>query len=348
MIDLRSDTVTLPTDDMRKAMASALVGDDVYQEDPTVIELEKMSAEIMGKEAGLFLSSGTMGNLVAILANCQRGDEVIMGDQSHTFHYEVGGVAALGGVMPHTLPNQPDGTILIDHILYAIRGEDIHEPTTKMIVLENTHNRCGGVAVSKAYLDQVGELAKNHHLSLHIDGARIFNAASKLKVEVKELVEKVDSVTFCLSKGLGAPVGSVLCGPTDFILRARKIRKQLGGGMRQAGIIAAGGIYALTHHIDRLVDDHQRAIELANGLKEIPGIHLHLKSPQTNMVFLKLDFQNQKSIDQLHERLRSNGILVGLTGSSTMRLVTHLDINDNDIKKIIHCFSELSQEFLMS
>jgi len=348
MIDLRSDTVTLPTDDMRKAMASAIVGDDVYQEDPTVIELEKMSAEIMGKEAGLFLTSGTMGNLVAILANCQRGDEVIIGDKSHTFLHEVGGISALGGVTPHTLPNLPDGTIRIDQILEAIRGEDIHEPTTKMIVLENTHNRCGGVAISKEYLDLIGDIAKEHSLSLHIDGARIFNAAIKLDVNIKELLKKVDSITFCLSKGLGAPVGSVLCGPGEFILRARKLRKQLGGGMRQAGIIAAGGIYALTHHIDRLVEDHQRAIVLANGLQKIPGIHLHLNSPQTNMVFLKLDLQNHKTIQQLYGRLKSNEIFVGITGTSTMRLVTHLNINDDDIEETIQSFSELSPEFLMS
>ena len=348
MIDLRSDTVTLPTDDMRKAMANAVVGDDVYQEDPTVIELEKMSAEIVGKEAGLFLTSGTMGNLVAVLANCQRGDEVIIGDQSHTFLHEVGGISALGGVTPHTLPNLPDGTIRIDQILEAFRGEDIHEPTTKMIILENTHNRCGGVAISKAYLDQIGDIAKENSLSLHIDGARIFNAAIKMDINVKELLKKVDSITFCLSKGLGAPVGSVLCGPADFILRARKLRKQLGGGMRQSGIIAAGGIYALTHHIDRLVEDHQRAIVLANGLKKIPGIHLHLNSPQTNMVFLKFDLQNHKTIQQLNDRLKSNDIFVGTTGTSTIRMVTHLNINDDDIEKTIQCFSELSPEFLIT
>jgi len=348
MIDLRSDTVTLPTIEMRNVMVTAIVGDDVYMEDPTVNELERLSAELVGKEAGLFLTSGTMGNLVAILTCCQRGDEVIMGDQSHTFCYEVGGLSALGGVMPHILHNQPDGTIKIDQILDAIRGKDIHEPFTKMIVIENTHNRCGGVAITKEYMDQIGDITREKSLSFHIDGARIFNAAKKLNIGVKELLTNVDSITFCLSKGLGAPVGSVLCGSYDFIQRARKIRKQLGGGMRQAGIIAAGGIYALSHHIDRLEEDHHRAIELAIGLNSIPGINLHLNSPQTNMVFIKLNFQNQKTIDQLCEHLQSEGILIGITGPSTIRLVTHLNINDEDINKTIQCFAELSKEFFIA
>ena len=242
MIDLRSDTVTLPTDEMRQAMALADVGDDVYGEDPSINRLEELSANRMGKEAGLFVSSGTMGNLIAFLTHCQRGEEAVMGDQAHTFYYEVGGVSALGGIMVHTVPNQADGTIKLTDLENAIRFEDVHFPTTRLIALENTHNRCGGMVLCPEYIQSVVNLAKNSGLIVHMDGARIFNAAIKLGLPAYNLVDGVDSVTFCLSKGLGAPVGSVLCGTRDFIHRARRIRKQLGGGMRQAGILAAAGI----------------------------------------------------------------------------------------------------------
>ncbi|HSM24097.1 MAG TPA: low-specificity L-threonine aldolase, partial [Anaerolineaceae bacterium] len=279
MIDLRSDTVTLPTDEMRQAMAIAEVGDDVYGEDPTVIRLENLAAEKMGKECGLFIPSGTMGNLIAILTHCQRGDEVIMGNQAHTFMYEVGGVSALGGIMVHTVPNQSDGTLNVDDVRNAIRMEDVHFPTTRLIALENTHNRCGGVVLSPDYIAEIVEIARDHNLLIHMDGARIFNAAIKLKTPVSRLVEGVDSVTFCLSKGLGAPVGSVLCGNSTFIEKARKMRKQLGGGMRQAGILAAAGIVALDKMVDRLEEDHQRAILLAKKLRTISNLQIRKNSP---------------------------------------------------------------------
>ena len=269
MIDLRSDTVTKPTPAMREAMASAEVGDDVYGEDPTVNRLEALAAEKMGKEAGLFVTSGTMGNLVAVLAHCRRGDEVIMGHLGHTFLFEGGGVSALGGVHPHTVFNQPDGTLALDDIENAIRPDNVHFPISRLVILENTHNRCGGVPLSQEYTDQVGDLAHRYGMSLHLDGARIFNAAVAAGVKAASLAEAADSVTFCLSKGLCAPVGSVLCGSMEFIQTARRIRKQVGGGMRQAGILAAAGILALENMVDRLSEDHRRARELAGQLAKV-------------------------------------------------------------------------------
>ena len=251
-IDLRSDTVTQPTPAMREAMAKADVGDDVYGEDPTVNELQAKAASMLGKEAGLFVPSGTMGNLAAILAHCNRGDEIILGNLAHTFLFEAGGIAALGGVHPHTLPNQPDGRIDLDDIREAIRPDNPHMPITRAVTIENTHNRCGGVPLTVEYTQAVGDLAHENGLSLHLDGARIFDAAAALDVDVKELTDPVDSVTFCLSKGLCAPVGSIICGSTEFIQRAHRIRKQLGGGMRQAGILAAAGIVALDEIVPRI------------------------------------------------------------------------------------------------
>jgi len=241
-IDLRSDTVTWPTPEMRQAMAEALVGDDVYGEDPTVNALQEAAARRLGKEAGLFVASGTMGNLVAVLAHCGRGDEVILGDKAHTFIYEAGGMAALGGVHPHTVPVQADGTLPLEAIEAAIRPNNVHMPVTRLIALENTQGTVGGIPISKAYTDEVGRLARAHGLALHIDGARIFNAATALNENVADLVAAADSVTFCLSKGLCAPVGSVLVGSRAFIARAHRVRKQLGGGMRQVGILAAAGL----------------------------------------------------------------------------------------------------------
>ena len=264
-IDLRSDTVTLPTPAMRQAMAEAEVGDDVYGEDPTVNRLQELAAGLVGKEAGLFVPSGTMSNLTAVLAHCNRGDEVILGNKSHTFLFEGGGISALGGVHSCQIPNQPDGTLALQDIQNAIRPDDIHDPVTRLICLENTHNRCGGVALSPEYTRQVGELARQHDLSLHLDGARLFNAAVVQGVNAKELAGPADSVSICLSKGLSAPVGSVLCGSKEFIQRALRIRKQLGGGMRQAGILAAAGIVALETMVERLAEDHRRAARLAEG-----------------------------------------------------------------------------------
>lgn len=343
MIDLRSDTVTLPTSAMRSAMAAAEVGDDVYREDPTINRLEELSAEKMGMESGLFIPSGTMGNLVAFLTHCQRGDEAIMGDQAHTFYYEVGGVSALGGIMVHTVPNQSDGTINISDIQNAIRVEDVHFPTTKLIALENTHNRCGGVVLKPDYIKQVVKIAHENNLLVHMDGARIFNAAIKLGLPAKKLLEGVDSVTFCLSKGMGAPVGSVLCGSRDFIDKARRIRKQLGGGMRQAGILAAAGIVALESMIDRLAEDHQRAIYLAEKLKSVPNIAIRENSPQTNMVFVDLIETYPKSNLHVIEALKQQNVLVGTSKNRGFRLVTHFGISDKDIDSVVDRFKLVMQ-----
>jgi len=245
VVDLRSDTVTLPSDEMRQAMARAELGDDVFGEDPTVNRLERMAAERVGKESALLVTSGTMGNLTSILTHCRRGEEVILGDQSHTFVYEGGGIAALGGVHPHTIPNQPDGTLRLEDVENAIRPDNVHFPRTKLICLENTHNRCNGAPLTPQYMAAVAALARRHRLNVHLDGARLFNAAVALGVDVKELAAPVDSLSICLSKGLAAPVGSVVCGPQAFIAEARRVRKVLGGGMRQAGVLAAAGIVAL-------------------------------------------------------------------------------------------------------
>jgi len=338
-IDLRSDTVTQPTAAMREAMAQAKVGDDVYGEDPTVNRLQAVSAELMGKEAALFLPSGTMGNLAAVLAHCQRGDEVVLGHLAHTFRYEAGGIAALGGVQPHTIPNQPDGTLRLEDIEAAIRPDDAHFPITRLVVLENTHNRCGGVAVDAAYTESVAELAGRHSLGLHLDGARIFNAAAALGVPAKSLAALVDSVTFCLSKGLCAPVGSVLCGSAAFIGRAHRIRKQLGGGMRQAGVLAAAGLVALEQMVERLGEDHQRAGRLADGLRQVPG--LTVESQHTNMVYLHVAETHPISMDELLERLADRGVKVGMVGGRRLRLVTHYWIDDGAVERAVNAFVEV-------
>jgi len=343
MIDLRSDTVTLPTDAMRKAMATAEVGDDVYAEDPTINHLESLSATKMGKEAGLFVPSGTMGNLIAFLTHCQRGDEAIMGDQSHTFYYEAGGVSALGGIMVHTIPNQSDGTMNLTDIKNAVRSEDVHFPTTRLIAIENTHNRCGGVVINPGYIDDVVKIARQNNLNIHVDGARIFNAAIKLDIPVRLLVNGVDSVTFCLSKGLGAPVGSVLCGSDEFIYRARKIRKQLGGGMRQAGILAAAGIVALETMVDRLQEDHDRASFLAEQLNTVPQLQIRENSPQTNMVFMDLAEGSTYSNLQVIAELAKLGVLIGTSKARGFRCVTHYGISDQDIITVRDKFHQVME-----
>lgn len=343
IIDLRSDTVTKPTPEMREAMYRAEVGDDVYCEDPSINRLEAMAAARMRKEAGLFIPSGTMGNLAAVLAHCQRGEEALMGHLGHTFLFEVGGISALGGVFAHTLLNQPDGTLRLDEIREAIRGEDIHHPPTRLIVLENTHNRCGGVVLTAEYTRQVGELAHERGLNLHLDGARIFNAAAALSVSVADLAAPADSITFCLSKALCAPVGSVLCGSTAFIASARKIRKQLGGGMRQAGVLAAAGIVALESMADRLGEDHQRASRLANELSALEGIQLTFGMPPTNMVFISLDEQLTIPARELAALLAQKGIKVGITGPRSFRLVTHYWIDDAAVERTVEAFRSTLQ-----
>jgi threonine aldolase len=344
-IDLRSDTVTHPTDTMRKAMATATVGDDVFGEDPTVNKLQDLAAEKMGKEAGLFLPSGTMGNLAAILAHCGRGDEVILGNKAHTFLYEAGGISALGGVHSCQLPNQEDGTLLLDDIRAAIRSKDAHQPITRLVCLENTHNRCGAVALTPEYTHAVGNLAHQNGLLLHLDGARIFNASVVQGVAAKVLAEPADSVTFCLSKGLSAPVGSVLCGSREFITRAHRIRKQLGGGMRQAGILAAAGIVALETMVDRLVEDHHRAKNLAQGLSGLNWLELDPGTPQTNMIFMALEDSFPIDAKEVAGELSQMGVRVGVVGRRRFRLVTHYWINDSSVEKAIHAITQVGLKY---
>ncbi len=340
-IDLRSDTVTQPTPEMRQAMEAAPVGDDVYGEDPSVNRLQELAAERMGKEAGLFVPSGTMGNLAAILAHCGRGDEVILGSSAHTFLFEAGGISALGGVHSCQIPNQQDGTLDLEAIRSAIRPDDEHQPVTRLITLENTHNRCGGVPLSVAYTQAVGELAHAHNLKLHMDGARIFNAATALGVSAQELVDPADSVTFCLSKGLCAPVGSVICGSRDFITRAHRVRKQLGGGMRQAGVLAAAGIIALETIANRLDEDHIRAQRLAEGLSEIPGIVLDPGTPFTNMIFCSLGEDVPLDSGQVGALLAEHKVRVGIVGPRRFRIVTHYWIRDAEVEQAIAAFKEV-------
>jgi threonine aldolase len=341
-IDLRSDTVTQPTPAMREAMASAPVGDDVYGEDPTINRLQEMAAARVGKEAGLFVPSGTMGNLAAVLAHCGRGDEVILGNLGHTFVFEAGGVAALGGVHPYVLPNQPDGTLRLEDIEGAVRNpDDAHFPISRLVILENTHNRCGGVPITAEYTRQVGELCRRKGLRLHLDGARIFNAAIALGVPAAELAAPADSVTFCLSKGLCAPVGSVLCGSAEFIKRAWRIRKQLGGGMRQAGVLAAAGIVALEQMVDRLGEDHARARRLAQGLAAIPGLVLDQGTPATNMVFLSLAPEVPMDAAQAAQELARLGVRVGVVSKRRFRLVTHYWIDDQSVEMAVQAFKEV-------
>ncbi len=341
-VDLRSDTVTQPTPAMREAMARAEVGDDVYGEDPTVNRLEAIAAEILGKEAGLFVASGTMGNLVALLAHCQRGDEVILGDKSHTFRYEQGGMAALGGIVPHIVPNQEDGTMELEAIAAAVRPDNLHFPRTRLIALENTHNVCHGVPLSAEYTQAVGDFAHARGLKLHIDGARIFNAEAALGIPARELAAPADSITFCLSKGLCAPVGSVLVGDADFIARARRARKLVGGGMRQAGILAAAGIVALEEIRPRLGEDHRRARRLAEGWSALEGVEV--ATVHTNMIYFTLSPELPLTPSQLVEGLRARGVLLLNVGGRTFRAVTHYWIDDAAVDRAIAAMTEVLAE----
>jgi threonine aldolase len=325
-VDLRSDTVTRPTPAMRRAMAEAEVGDDQYGEDPTVNRLEELAAEMLGKEAAVFVSSGTQGNLCAVLAHCGRGQEVIMGDQCHIVLYEQGGTATLGGLPWRVLPNTPQGTLEPAAIEAAIRGDREGEPATGVLCVENTQNRCGGLALSRETIKSMADVAHAHGVPVHMDGARVFNAAAALGVPVSEVVQDVDSVQFCLSKGLAAPVGSMIAGSTEFIGKARRMRRVVGGAMRQAGVIAAAGVVALTEMVDRLPEDHRRARKLAEGLADTPGIFVDLDLVQSNMVFYKLDPPNP----EFQAEMKAQGVLVG-GGQYGGRMVTHYEITDEDI-----------------
>lgn len=341
-IDLRSDTVTLPTPAMREAIYRAELGDDVFGEDPTTNRLEKLAAQRMGKEAALLVASGTMGNLVCLLTHCGRGEEVILGDQSHTFVYEAGGMSALGGIHPHTIANQPDGTMRLEDIEAAIRGDDVHFPRTRLICLENTHNRCNGSALTPQYTDAVAGLAKNRSLAVHLDGARIFNAAVALGVDVKELTRSVDSLSFCLSKGLAAPVGSVVCGSKEFIAQARRIRKVLGGGMRQSGIIAAAGIAALEQMVERIAEDHKNARRLTEGIARIKGLSVDPAKTQTNIVYFDLASE-RLTAEKLVTGLTKKGIRLLSVGPRRLRAVTHYGITAEDIDLTLTVLRELME-----
>lgn len=340
-VDLRSDTVTKPTPEMREAMAEAEVGDDVYRDDPTVNRLEALAAQMLGKEASLFVPSGTMGNLIALLVHCQRGDEVIVGNQSHIYLNEAGGMAALGGIQPCPIQNQKDGTLRLEEIVASIRSEDVHHPITRLICLENTQNICGGVPLTPAYTREVGEVARRNGLLLHIDGARIFNAAVAQNVPIQDLVEPADSVMFCLSKGLAAPIGSMLVGTHKFIARARHIRKMLGGGMRQVGIVAAAGIISLEKMVNRLYDDHVRAKNLADGLRQVKGLVVDEGSPYSNMVYLNLADDVTINAQQICEKMEARGLLLDAENLRRFRLVVHYWIDDDAVEKTISAFHEI-------
>ena len=332
MIDLRSDTVTQPTPAMRQAMAEAELGDDVYGEDPTVRRLEEMAAARMGKEAAVLVASGTMGNLTSLLAHCGRGDEAIVGDEAHVLHKEAGGAPALGAIQLRTVPNDGHGMLDLDALEETIRGQDIHHPRTAVVCLENTHNRCGGGVLTPEEMAAVARVAHAHDIAVHLDGARIFNASIALDVPVTALTEHADSVSFCLSKGLSAPVGSVVCGTVDFVAKARRARKMVGGGMRQAGIIAAPGIVALDTMIERLAEDHEHATLLANGLAQIPGLRIDPARVQSNIVVVEV-----REGAAFQKRMREDGVLISAIAPDRLRMVTHYGITRADIERALAC-----------
>lgn len=331
MIDLRSDTVTLPTPAMRRAMAEAEVGDDVYGEDPTVNKLEALAAERMGKEAALFVPSGTMGNLISVLTHVRRGQEVILGDQSHIFIHEAGGASALGGAVYHPVPNQDDGTMAFQDLASAIRGTDIHYAQPGVICLENTHNRRGGAVLTPEYVARVEAFAHEHALPLHLDGARIFNASIAAGRPVTDWTRHATSVQFCLSKGLAAPAGSIIAADRNFIGRARRQRKMLGGGMRQVGILAAAGIVALTEMVDRLAEDHANAAEFARDLAAIDGVALDPPRVQSNIIIFTIP--RNISVDAFVASVKEHGVLVSGVGGQRIRAVAHFGITREDCKK---------------
>ena len=340
VIDLRSDTVTWPTPAMREAMYKAEVGDDVWGDDPTVKRLERMAAERVGKEAALLTVSGTMSNLVAVLTHCQRGDELILGSESHTFYYEVGGCSALGGVHVHTVPNDAGGRLDPSDVEAAIRTSDIHFPPTRLICLENTHNRCGGAVLTPSDMASIAEVANRHQIPIYLDGARIFNAAVYLGVDVRELTRHVTTLSFCLSKGLSAPIGAVLCGSEEFIARARKNRKMVGGGMRQAGIIAAAGIVALETMVERLADDHVNARLLAHGLSTIPGLVIDPATVQTNIVMFAVE---GVSPTEFQRQLEERGVKMSSRGGNRFRMVTHYGIERQDVEQALEIVHQVTK-----
>jgi threonine aldolase len=330
VIDLRSDTVSRPDDAMRRAMAEAEVGDDVFGDDPTVNRLEERAAELLGKDAAMYVPSGTMANLVSVMTHVQPGEEVLLGDQCHIFAYEVGGVARVAGALTHPLINNEDGTIEPHAIVNAARQPGLHVPRTALLCLENTHNRCGGEAIPAETIDRLAGLAHEHGLAVHLDGARVFNAAAALGVPAARVAREADSVSFCLSKGLGCPVGSLVCASGDFIERARRNRKILGGGMRQAGIIAAAGLYAFDHNIERLPEDHENAKRLADGLRELEVFRPN--QPTSNIVVADV---LRGDLNAWLAAFRERGVLAVAFGPQRMRLVTHINISHADVDEAL-------------
>ncbi len=328
-IDLRSDTVTKPSAAMMEAMTNAKVGDDVYGEDPTINDLEVLAAKMLGTEDAIFCTSGTQSNLLALLVHCERGDEYIVGQHAHTYRYEGGGAAVFGSIQPQPLDFEPDGTLHLEKVSQFIKPDDFHFAKTALLCLENTQ---AGKVLPLDYLKKANNFAIDNSLLIHLDGARVFNAAIKLKVDVKEITKYFDTISCCLSKGLGAPVGSVLCGPEDKIKKARRWRKVLGGGMRQAGILAAAGIFALSNNIQRLEKDHENALVLARGLSEIDDIQIDLQMVQTNILFADI----KADMNTLFNFLKEKGI--SIDKSNHLRLVTHLDISTEDIEITIQAF----------
>jgi threonine aldolase len=345
MIDLRSDTVTLPSPAMREAMYRAELGDDVMGEDPTVNRLEEMAAEMAGKEAALLVVSGTMGNLVSLLSHCRRGDEAILGDQAHIFHFEAGGASALGGVVFHPVATGRFGELDLSVVRNAIRpaATNVHYAPPGVICLENTHNRCGGTVLNREYLQAVREVADKAGVPIHLDGSRIFNAAIALNCSACEVARYADSVQFCLSKGLSAPVGSLVCGGKDFIARARRARKMVGGGMRQAGVIAAAGIVALNEMVERLAEDHRHARILAKGLAELPGMQLDLDTVQTNIVIFGPQ-KPQSESPSFAQVLARAGVKIGDIGGGRFRAVTHYGIAEADIHEAVRIMGKAWKE----
>lgn len=329
-IDLRSDTVTKPSAPMRQAIFTADVGDDVLGEDPTVNELEAYSADLLGKDAALFVATGTQGNLLSVLSHCERGDEYIAGQQSHLYRWEAGGCSVLGGVHPQPLDFEKDGSLDLEKVKKAIKPDDSHFAKTKLLALENTH---GGKVLSLNYLQKASQFAKSNRLSTHLDGARLFNAAIATGIPAKEIAKYFDSVTFCLSKGLGAPVGSIICSTKEFITKARRLRKMVGGGMRQAGVLAAAGLYALQNNINRLIEDHENARYLAHELMQLAPLQGKIQV-HTNMLFIEIGPFGEA----LETFFKSKGILI--SGQEILRIVTHLDVNRQDMQTVIQAFKE--------
>ena len=340
IIDLRSDTITLPTEEMRRAMYEAELGDDVHQEDPTVSRLEELAAEVTGKEAALFTTSGTMSNLLGVLTSTRPGDEIIIGSEAHIVWYEVGGASALGGVVIRTVPNDEDGKLDAADVEKAIRADNIHFPKSTLLCLENTHNRCGGAVLTREYTEEISGLAHQHGMQVHLDGARIFNAAVALGIPAKELAAPVDTVNFCLSKGLSAPVGSLFCGTKEAVERARKWRKMLGGGMRQAGVIAAAGIVAIEKMVERLAEDHANARRLVEGLARIPGFSVRPEKVSTNIV----NFEFPPEVSDFVIKIGERGVRFLSRGGQSVRAVTNRMVGAEDIEEALRRINRLVKE----